>query len=449
MTANDDLPMPPEADAAEPIPLEDAAPLAPVAAAERFPALDVVRGFALLGIFLMNVEFFWRPMQDISQPGIDPDMAGAAWWADALVFFFVQNKFWTLFSLLFGMGFAVMIDRARKAGRPFVPAYLRRSLALMGIGAVHAMVIWSGDILLTYSIGALLLLAARAVRRAIVGRDAPPMPAGTLFKWGAALYGTMLAIMLAAGLYGSFSPPPSAEHAAESADMRAEMQAERDEAARIYATGTFREAVGQRVVDTGEQMGGSLVIFLPLLLGVFTMGVGVLRSGVVEDPRAHRDLLVAARNVGLPVGFAIMALSTWLGTGMMFHRFGFPEALQAASYLAAGPILALAYGATVTLALDGPAGGWLRNWLGPAGRMALTNYLTQSVVGTLVFYGYGLGWFGKMDRQWQVAFVFGVFALQLVLSRAWLAVFRFGPAEWLWRALTYLQLPPIRRAPSA
>jgi uncharacterized protein len=426
-----------------------AGPLVPVAAAERFPALDVVRGFALLGIFLMNVEFFWRPLQDISQPGIDPAMTGAAWWADALVFFFVQNKFWTLFSLLFGMGFAVMIDRARKAGRPFVPAYLRRSLALLGIGGVHAIVVWSGDILVSYAVGALLLLALRGVRRMFAPRGPDglpqPMTATSLFAWGAIVYAAMFVVMLAFGLRGELRPPPSPEKAAASAERREEMAQVRDEAARVYATGTFAEAIGQRVVDTEEQI-ASWAFFLPLLLGAFAMGVGVLRSGVVDDPRAHRELLVAARNVGLPVGFAIMALSTWLGTGMGFSRFGLAEALQAVTYLAAGPVLALAYAATLTLALDGAAGAWLRRWLGPAGRMALTNYLTQSVVGTLVFYGYGLGQFGTMDRHWQVLFVFGVFSLQLLLSRAWLSRFRFGPAEWVWRALTYLQLPPMRRA---
>ena len=112
--------------------------LGPVTGGERIEAMDIVRGFALLGIFLMNVEFFSRPLQDIGSEGINSTLLGLDYAADALVYFFVQSKFWTLFSMLFGMGFAVMIDRAQRAGRPFVLPYLRRSIALLGIGAIHA-----------------------------------------------------------------------------------------------------------------------------------------------------------------------------------------------------------------------------------------------------------------------------------------------------------------------
>ena len=168
--------------------------LAPVATHERVHSLDVVRGFALLGIFLMNVEFFGRPLQDVNAPGIDPSLAGLDYVADAAIFFFVQSKFWTLFSLLFGMGFAVMIERARRAGRPFVPAYLRRSLALLGIGLVHALLVWSGDILVSYALGALLLLGFRGVRHAVLGRfgEVPPMAPARLAGWGVASMNTSI-----------------------------------------------------------------------------------------------------------------------------------------------------------------------------------------------------------------------------------------------------------------
>jgi uncharacterized protein len=424
--------------------------LAPVDAGERLQALDVVRGFALFGIFLMNVEFFTRPMQDIGAAGIDPAQSGLDWWADAAIFFLVQSKFWTLFSLLFGMGFALMIERARRAGRPFVPAYLRRSLALMAIGAAHAILVWAGDILLTYAVGALLLLAFRGLRR-LFKRDAPPLSAGVLAGLGASLYGLMLGLMLFGGMVMSSLPQDEAMQAAQAgahADAMAELTLMREQAVEAYSQGTYGEAVAQRVADTLEQI-GSWGFFLPLLLGVFMIGAAILRSGIAEDPRAHAGKLRLARNVGLPVGFALMALSTSLGTGMMFDSFGVREAVQAASYLAAGLVLALAYGATVVLALQGAAGDWMRAWLAPAGRMALTNYLVQSVVGTLVFYGYGLGLWGQVERFGQVLLVLGVFALQLVLSRWWLARFRFGPAEWVWRALTYWTRPPMRREQAA
>ena len=181
--------------------------LAPVAPGERIHTLDVLRGFALLGIALVNVEFFTRPLQDINAPGIDPTSSGVDYFAEWMTYFFVQGKFWTMFALLFGMGFTVMIDRADRAGRPFVPAYLRRSLALLGIGLVHTVLIWSGDILVSYALGALLLLVARQVRRAWLrrssGREPEPMAASRMGGWGAALYGLPLVVILLAGMLDS------------------------------------------------------------------------------------------------------------------------------------------------------------------------------------------------------------------------------------------------------
>jgi uncharacterized protein len=458
MTAHDPLQAPESQGDLVPDLAPDSAPdLAPVAAHERIQALDVVRGFALVGIFLMNMEFFARPMQDIVQPGVDPTLVGADRIADFLVFFFVQSKFWTLFSLLFGMGFAVMIERARRAGRPFVPAYLRRSLALLGIGAVHALLVWSGDILVTYAIGALVLLSLRGAYRgiaaAIAGEPMEPAKPALLAGLGIALYAIPLVLMLAWGISGSAS---SAMGEASPEQQRAQERAvqaaadEREAAVYAYRDGSYADAVRQRVIDTAHSLEpGNLVFFLFLLLGTYFIGMAILRAGIVADPRSHDRALRRMRNVGLPVGFALMALSTALGTGMNFHEFGLRDSLQVTSYLAAGLVLALAYAATLVLALDGPCGGWLQRWLAPAGRMALTNYLAQSVFGSLLFYGYGLGQWGHLGRAQGVALALGFYALQLVASRLWLAQFRFGPAEWVWRALTYLHLPPMRRGVAA
>ena len=131
--------------------------LTPVAVHERIATLDVVRGFALLGIFLMNVEFFNRPLSDLDS-GLPLNVTGIDYWAGWFVHVFVRGKFWTMFSLLFGMGFAVMLTRAEQAGRDFLKPYLRRTLALAILGALHYMFLWAGDILLSYAIGAAFLM---------------------------------------------------------------------------------------------------------------------------------------------------------------------------------------------------------------------------------------------------------------------------------------------------
>lgn len=130
---------------------------APLAGDQRIEALDVVRGFALLGIFLMNIEWFSRPISTMGQ-GMPRGLTGVDWLASWFVTYFVQGKFWMIFSLLFGMGFAVMLVRAERAGRPFIRVYLRRILALAVFGAVHYIYLWDGDILFSYAVAALGLL---------------------------------------------------------------------------------------------------------------------------------------------------------------------------------------------------------------------------------------------------------------------------------------------------
>ena len=420
--------------------------LAPTAPSERIHTLDVLRGFAMLGIALVNVEFFSRPLQDINAPGIDPATRGVDYVVEWLTYFFVQGKFWTMFALLFGMGFTVMIDRADRAGRPFVPAYLRRSLALLGIGLVHAVLIWSGDILVSYAVGALLLLLARQVRRAWLrrsrGRDPAPMTASTMGGWGAALYGLPLVVILLAGMLDS--PPSTSDptHAqAEHAQRIAEKAGQRANAVEAYGSGSFADAVDQRIVDTVWQM-GTLPIATFWVIGLFLIGGALLRGGVMSNPRAH--WLRPMRNIGLPLGLVTMAISTWLGTASPDEALSFRQAVQVVLFLVASLVLALAYGATLMLALPGPAGRWLQAWLAPAGRRALRNYLMQSLIGTLLFYAYGLGLWGQVGRAWQAVGVLAVFALQMLASRWWLARLRYGPVEWAWRCITYGRIVPIR-----
>src|SRR5260221_12264545 len=135
----------------------NAEPLAPIASNERIQALDVVRGFALIGIFLMNVEYFNRAMTTMGQ-GMPKNLHGLEWIASLFVSYFVQGKFWTIFSMLFGMGFAVMLTRAERSDRGFIAPYLRRILALAVFGAVHYIFIWQGEILYSYATGARALM---------------------------------------------------------------------------------------------------------------------------------------------------------------------------------------------------------------------------------------------------------------------------------------------------
>jgi uncharacterized protein len=400
-------------------------PLQPVGAHERIAVIDILRGFALLGILLMNMEAFSGPL-DLSFTGIDPHWQGADYWADAAIYVLVQGKFFTLFSLLFGAGFSVMAQRAESAGRAFVPFYLRRSAALLLIGLCHALLVWSGDILVIYALISMLLLACREAPRSWL----PAM--GAISYLGAA------ALVLLLGALMSWMA--SMEHAQEPLrEAIAQAQRTIELQRQAYAHGSWVQAVGQRVRDLGAMLSGIFVIG-PEVLGMFLIGSWFARSGALAEPDRFARLYARLRWIALPAGLLLM-----LGSAI-WHPYQAPGTLNLGSGVAyavsalAGLLMCLGYLA------------WIVRWrarlhvLAPMGRMALTHYIGQSLVCTWVFYGYGLGAFETLPRLWQIPFALSLFALQVAISHVWLHYFRFGPLEWFWRAMTYLQWPPLRRA---
>ena len=390
-----------------------------VAVNERIASLDVLRGFALFGILLMNMEAFSGPM-DLSFTGIDPHWLGRDYWADAFVYIFVQGKFFTLFSLLFGAGFAVMAQRAAIAGRDFTRFYLRRSLGLLIIGVLHALLLWSGDILVAYALLSLVLLAFREAPRSW-------LPAlGTMAYLGAAV----LMLMLGALMQLVPADAASAQAAAAAKAIEAQRQA--------YGHGSYLQAVAQRLRDVFASLGALLVVG-PQVLGMFLIGAWFARSGAIAEPGRYPRLWAGLRWLLLPIGLAVMLLSAWVLPYNAPGQFNMRSAGAYALTAVAGLMMCLGYLAWGVR--------WSRHlrWLAPAGRMALSNYLGQSLVCTLVFYGYGLGWFEQVGRASQLLFAVGLFAMQVLLSQLWLRRFQYGPVEWLWRAFTYLQLPPLRR----
>lgn len=410
--------------------------LAPVAAAERIAAMDVLRGFALLGILLMNIEAFVGPMfQAIT--GLDPTLRGADRWADALVYILVQGKFYTLFSLLFGMGFAVMLARAQSAGRPFFALYLRRTLALLAIGLVHALLVWSGDILVPYALLALVLLLL--FRRT---------PQSRLPKWGVALYLVPSLFMLVSCL-ALLTPEGAAALQEGMAEQGAEMASALEAQRVAYGSGDYAAATARRIADTGMMLGGYLPFWGWQILGMFLLGAWFVRSGAIAEPERFAPLYRRLRTVALPVGLGMMLLSFWLMPTIDFARLDLRIAIANALNAVGSLLMCLGYVGLVVGGLQSSA--WHRRLalLAPAGRMALSNYLLQSLLCTLLFYHYGLGLFEQLSRAWQVPFVLVLFALQVAASHWWLARFRFGPMEWLWRWATYGRRPPMRLAPPA
>ena len=412
--------------------------LSPIAAADRIEALDVLRGFALLGILLMNIEGFAGPLVG-ALTGLDPALTGADKGVDAVIYVLVQGKFYTLFSLLFGMGFAVMSQRAEVARRPFAGLYWRRGLVLLGIGLLHALLIWAGDILVMYALVSFLLLAFR------------PAPQKWLPWLAVGVYLLPVAFMGAIGALGSLmqlEPTAAAEWNKSMAELAAQMDELREGERSAYATGTFLEATAQRFEDTGFMLSN-----LPMMgfsvLGMFLLGSWFVKCGAMARPEQHPVLFGRLRWLALPLGLAAMLGSYALEPTMDFVTFTLTTAIAFALNAVGSALMCLGYMAWVVRGLHSPPWERLLRWLAPAGRMALSNYLLQSLVCTLIFYGYGLGYFERLPRAWQVPFVLVLFVVQVLLSHAWLKRYRFGPMEWLWRSLTYLKPQPMRGSPVA
>lgn len=409
----------------------------PIPAAERIRSLDVMRGFALLGILLMNIEGLAGPLL-MSATGLDPALAGTDRWADALIYIFVQGKFFTLFSMLFGMGFAVMSQRAQAAQRPFAGLYWRRSLTLLGIGLVHALLIWSGDILVIYALLSIALLAFREVS----GRWLPWLASASFFA--------PLGLMLLLGSMGSLmqSTPELAEAWKLALGDQDKMIVEMLEAQRqAFGAGDYLQATLQRAKDLGFSL-MNLMTAGPLIFGMFLLGSWFVKSGAIAHPENHPRLFLRMRGLALPAGLAMVLASFALKPTLDPAELSLTASIAFCLGMLGSVLMCLGYAAWLLRWMQSPRWAAVLGWLAPAGRMALTNYLMQSLVCTSIFYGYGLGYFEQLPRAWQIPFALALFCAQALLSGWWLRRFRFGPVEWLWRSLTYLKPQPMRTGTS-
>ncbi|MCS6828531.1 MAG: DUF418 domain-containing protein [Caldilinea sp.] len=408
--------------------------VAPVRPVERIQIIDILRGFALFGILLVNMAIFSHPFQSLVFP-TPPDIP----WHDRIAIWLIrllgEGKFYSLFSLLFGLGMVLQMERIESRGRRFVPLYARRLFVLLLIGVVHAFLIWAGDILIFYALlGFPLLLFRKAKPR-------------TLLIWTTILIVIPLlfmAFMTALVLLGKTVPEAAQQIEQGIAIAEAGYRADLARAEQVYATGNFWEITGQRVYD---YMSMGLTSFFVLgfnILAMFLLGAYFAKRHIFDDIQAHRplfrQLLIWGGVIGL-IGNAIYATLI-----MDLPRYNVtPELLIATVAQGVGaPLLMLAYVSAICLLAPLPTWGRRLQMLAPMGRMALSNYLLQSIVCTLIFYSYGLGLFGKVGAAWGIALTVVIYLLQIPLSHWWMSRFLYGPAEWLWRSLTYGKMQPMR-----
>lgn len=463
----------------------------PTKSTERLHALDVLRGVAIFGILVVNVEQMFLPQFYANDPvAAVPGEVGSAfaWFVTDALF---ESKFLTLFSLLFGAGFALQWQRAAEGGKGFIVRFLRRLLLLGLFGVVHAVFFYASDVLLIYAVTALALVPWRRARAR------PLVVAGSVLlmltiAWGGVISGpgpedsalrkrAAAEAVARARASGRIELPemvldrPDRIEIQEHADWRAvedgrKLQIPPTEHALpmpadvailvLDSGGRYDEAqalVQYAVLSQGPllaalfarliHLAALVILYLPVYLGwrtlaLFLLGFAVVVAGKVEDPgsRFWRRARTVGLACGLPISLVASAIrltafdtqSPWIYLGTVLHEIS-------------SLLLAAGFGGAVFLWVGrGLRSPWSRR-CAAVGRTALTNYIGQSVVMSLLATSYGLGLFGGLARLQLLGLAVGCFAVQMVVSAWWLARFRYGPLEWLWRCFTYWQRVPFAR----
>ncbi|MBP2680672.1 MAG: putative rane protein [Candidatus Krumholzibacteriota bacterium] len=391
--------------------------------------MDVLRGFAILGILAVNIQSFAMPDATLFNPTAYGDLTGTNRWVWYVTHILFEQKFMTIFSMLFGAGILLMTGRAEARGIPSAPLHRRRMAVLLGFGLAHAYLVWTGDILVGYALCGLLVHRFRHREpRSLVG-------------WGIGLVAAASVLSLIFGWSMAYWPPETIEELTRSVSPTS---AAVDETLSAYRGGYLSELVHRAPRSFQSQTFVFLIWTFWRASGLMLIGMALFKQGVFSAARSTRfytGLLVAAAAAGIPAAI----YGTWRNFGAQWDvRYSFFIGSQ---YNYWGSILvSLGWIALVMLACRHEVARGFTARLSAVGRMALSNYLAQSLVCTTIFYGRGLGLYGGVDRVGQALIVAGIWMLQLALSPWWLARFRFGPCEWAWRSLTYGRPQPMRRS---
>jgi uncharacterized protein len=377
----------------------------PTGSAERIGAIDVLRGIALLGVVAMNVvtEFRVSIFERFLFPKAPLSPIDSA--VETILMLFVDLKALALFSLLFGAGLAIQFERLGKSGSRAV-LLVRRLAVLLAFGLIHLCLIWNGDILTQYALAGFIVLPF------LFG------PRWLLAFATLTLFGIYLAMQ-------AFPPPGLWPGTAALAQDVVE-------AHRIYPTGGFLDVLAFRLREIPLIADLHGYIF-PRTIGLFLLGALAWRSGILRNPPRRLIFSIAMVCIGLGAAL-ILAHAGRLVAGGRIALLAEPLGTI---------LLALGYGAAIIGIANLDRGKRLLGWAAPVGRMAFTNYLAQSVILGWIFYGYGLGLFGKLGVTNALAIGLAVYIVQVPFSTWWLGRYRYGPVEWLWRTLMYGEAQPM------
>jgi uncharacterized protein len=416
----------------------------PVDASERVILLDVLRGFALCGVFVSNAYMHLSGRGFLPQASAEALMSSRVdVVADFLFHHLLAEKAMSIFSFLFGLGFAIQLGRAEERGASIVSVYARRLGGLLLIGLTHLFALWYGDVLTLYAVSGFLLLLFRK------------LPDRRLLVWGLVLIlGAPLAVSAVLRFVPLLASSPEVVREANR-ETWARVAEIRSRTLVAFASGSYlTTARANADFYLHVFLKPMTLSYVLIALGRFLLGLLAGRRRLLHDVGANlpffRRLLGWGLGVGLlgnAAGLLLMHLSR---TEVIPKGTPWVPVVQSTILWHVGVLgLAAFYVAGLALLFQRPRARRFLSVLAPAGRMALTNYLSQTVISQLVFYGYGLKLIGKLGPASCLLLMFSLFWVQVLVSHLWLTRFRFGPAEWLWRSLTYGKPQPMRRAPHA
>lgn len=375
---------------------------------QRFDSIDILRGIALFGVLTVNlvtefrVSIFSQFLHGFAEPKLIDRIVSN------VIFYGLELKAFALFSFLFGVGMAIQYERLSRTGRPLY-WLARRLFVLLGLGLVHLLLIWNGDILTEYAVAGLIVLPLLRVSQKVLA-----LAAIGLFVLYLALPAIPMPVMW-----------PDAAWIANHIQQ----------ANRVYRNGCWYETILFSLRELPYLLPLHVYIF-PRTLALFVLGVLAWRNGIFSRAIERKSTIL---NAGWLCGVLALATSV-IGESGPFPINWLPNGLANLTPV----LMALAFAAILVYAVEFSAASACLRFFAPIGRMAFSNYILQSIVFGFVFFGYGLGQFGLLRPAPVFMFGIALYLCQVQLSRSWLRRYRFGPIEWVWRTLMYGKRQPLK-----
>ena len=398
----------------------------PISANDRLETLDVIRGVAVLGILIMNIQSFAMVQAAYANPMAYGDLTGINFWIYYLSHLFADQKFMTIFSMLFGAGIVLMATNIERRGEDAKNIHRRRMIILAAVGLLHSLLLWWGDILFTYAICGLI---------AYGGRHKTPKQ---LFIRAFVLIAICSLLMLGIGAaISTMSAEEMTDFMMLWAPSPEEIQAETQNIQMGWI-----EQFPHRIALSLEMMEG-IIIYIFRVVGLMYLGMALFKCQFFTKQ-------ISALFLGITglIAFAFGLTMTVYGNALNFDNQWQIDGMFTLSQFNywASILMAYAYMCILNVLCRSAKGASVKKALANVGKMALTNYLSQTIICSVVFYGWGLGLFGELARAQQFMVVMAVWASLITFSWFWMSKFRFGPFEWLWRSLTYRQKQSLKLA---